>query len=301
MALNFSRRNTLLMSIGVLFPSFSFAMKQKRQKRIGTIGKGCNQVKSTSKMRTFKGKTKTPAIIGKARPALPLIVLDPGHGGKDPGAIGYSGTYEKHVAYATAVELANQLRRSGRYQVYLTRSSDHFIPLNGRVEFAQKKGANLFISMHADALRNSSVRGASVYTLSNHASDAQSAALASVENQADRYGGPNIHVTSPAVEKILASLVKMETKKESVAMAQNVVLSFNSRVGLLPNPKRHAAFVVLKSVNIPSILVEMGFMSNRKDEAALRQSSYRQLIAMSMKNAVDRYFTIGGSVTHLTG
>lgn len=298
MALKFSRRNTLCMSIGVLFPSFSSAMSPRKRK-----GKVENHslYKPSLKSAYPKARVKAPAIIGKAQPSLPSIVLDPGHGGKDPGAIGYSGTYEKHVAYATAVELASQLNRSGRYKVYLTRNSDHFIPLDGRVEFAQKRKANLFISMHADALKNSSVRGASVYTLSNHASDAQSAALASVENQADRYGGPNIHVTSPEVEKILASLVTLETKKESATIAQNVVLSFNARVGLLPNPKRHAAFVVLKSVNIPSILVEMGFMSNRKDEAALRQVAYRRLIAMSMMHAVDRYFTIGGSVTHLTG
>ncbi len=298
MALKVSRRNTLLASIGILFPSVALGVIKKKG---NNVEKGHLANSSVLRLNHQKKKIKSPAYIGNTRPALPMVVLDPGHGGRDPGAIGYSGTYEKHVAYATAVELANLLRQSGRYQVYLTRNSDHFIPLDGRVDFAQKRNANLFISMHADALRDSSVRGASVYTLSNHASDAQSAALASVENQADRYGGPNIHVTSPAVEKILASLVKLETKKESATMAQNVVLSFNSRVGLLPHPKRHAAFVVLKSVNIPSILIEMGFMSNRRDEAALRQIAHRRLIATSLKNAVDRYFMIGGSVTHLTG
>lgn len=279
-------------------PSIVLAKTAQKQHK---IRKNHAVQRKSQKISSSKKKNQSPAIIGKAKRPLPLIVLDPGHGGKDPGAIGYSGTYEKHVAYATAVELSRQLKRTGRYRVYLTRNADRFIPLDGRVDFAQKRKANLFISMHADALRNSSVRGASVYTLSNHASDAQSAALATVENRADRYGGPNVHVTSPAVEKILASLVKLETKREAATMAHNVVLSFNSRVGLLPHPKRQAAFVVLKSVNIPSILVEMGFMSNRKDEAALRQASHRRLIAASMKNAVDRYFAIGGSVTHLTG
>lgn len=298
MALKLSRRIALLMSVTVFLPSMVFASQTKKKRQISKNNMAKKKMKAVPHKKLHN---KAPAIIGKAKPTLPLIVLDPGHGGKDPGAIGYSGTYEKHVAYATAVELSRQLKRTGKYQVYLTRNADHFIPLDGRVDFAQKRKANLFISMHADALRNNSVRGASVYTLSNHASDAQSAALAAVENRADRYGGPNVHVVSPAVEKILASLVKLETKRESATMAQNVVFSFHSRVGLLPHPKRHAAFVVLKSVNIPSILVEMGFMSNRRDEAALRQASYRQLVAASMKNAVDRYFAIGGSVTHLTG
>ncbi|MDI2090560.1 N-acetylmuramoyl-L-alanine amidase family protein [Commensalibacter oyaizuii] len=290
-----SRRMLLFTSAStaLLFSSSVLAAEKKI-----VHSKHTTSVRTSSKKHT---KDKAPAIIGRAKKPLPLIVLDPGHGGKDPGAIGYSGTYEKHISYATAVELSRQLTRTGRYKVKLTRDSDRFVPLDGRVDFAQKNKADLFISMHADALSNSSIKGASVYTLSNTASDAQSAALASTENQADRYGGPNVHVTSPAVQKILASLVKLETKRESITMAQNIVRSLGPRVGLLPNPRRHAAFVVLKSVNIPSILVEMGFMSNRSDEAALRRAGYRAVIASSIKGAVDRYFAIGGSVTHLTG
>lgn len=291
----FSRRIMLSASVStVLFmPSIAFAVEK--------INKKQTTVKSSKEKYKPVHQGKAPAIIGKAKPALPVVILDPGHGGKDPGAVGYSGTYEKHVAYATAVELSKQLMRTGKYRVKLTRNSDKFIPLDGRVDFAQVNKADLFVSMHADALNNHSIRGASVYTLSNHASDAQSAALASVENSADKYGGPNVHVASPAVQKILASLVKLETKRESVAMAQNIVRSFQPRVGLLSNPRRYAAFVVLKSVSIPSILVEMGFMSNRNDEAALRTASYRSLVASSMRQAIDRHFAVGGSVTHLTG
>src|SRR5579883_562483 len=118
---------------------------------------------------------------------LPLVVLDPGHGGKDPGAIGISGTYEKHVAFAAAQELQRQLRSGGRYRVDLTRGHDVFIPLEDRVAIAQQKGAALFVSMHADAVGDHGVRGASVYTL-GAASDAQTAALALHENNADRFG-----------------------------------------------------------------------------------------------------------------
>ncbi|WP_375272340.1 N-acetylmuramoyl-L-alanine amidase family protein [Gluconacetobacter dulcium] len=242
-----------------------------------------------------------PAIIGRAAAPLPLIMLDPGHGGKDPGAIGVSGTYEKHIAEAAASELQRQLLASGAYRVAMTRADDRFIPLEGRVEIAHAHSASLFISMHADALTDRSVRGASVYTLSGQASDAQSAALARTENSADRFGGPRVHANSPEVAAILASLVTEETRRGAAHMAASVVDSFRPRIGLLTHPARHAAFVVLKSADIPSVLVEMGFMSNRMDEAALRQAGHRMMVAGAMKQAVDRYFASAGGVTRLTG
>ncbi|MFW7270162.1 N-acetylmuramoyl-L-alanine amidase family protein [Gluconacetobacter sp. Hr-1-5] len=242
-----------------------------------------------------------PAIVGRAAAPLPLIMLDPGHGGKDPGAIGVSGTYEKHIAEAAAAELQRQLLASGAYRVAMTRADDRFIPLEGRVEIAHAHSASLFISMHADALTDRSVRGASVYTLSGQASDAQSAALARTENSADRFGGPLVHANSPEVAAILASLVTEETRRGAAHMASSVVESFRPRIGLLTHPARHAAFVVLKSADIPSVLVEMGFMSNRMDEAALRQAGHRMMVAGAMKQAVDRYFASAGGVTRLTG
>lgn len=241
-----------------------------------------------------KHTLSAPAIVGKAKPALPLVMLDPGHGGKDPGAIGFSGTYEKHVAEAAAAELQRQLVGTGRYRVAMTRTSDRFIPLDGRVELAQQHGASLFISMHADALHNASVRGASVYTHSHGASDSQTAALAQTENSADRFGGPLVQGASPEVQQILASLVTEEARRGSAHMASAVVSSFQTRIALLPHPHRHAAFAVLKSAQIPSVLVEMGFMSNRLDEAALRQAGHRAMVAGAMCNAVNRYFASAG-------
>ncbi|WP_264812998.1 N-acetylmuramoyl-L-alanine amidase family protein, partial [Gluconacetobacter sacchari] len=244
---------------------------------------------------------RAPAIVGRAAAPLPLVMLDPGHGGKDPGAIGVSGTYEKHIAEAAAAELQRQLLASGAYRVAMTRADDRFIPLEGRVEIAHAHNAALFISMHADALTDRSVRGASVYTLSGQASDAQSAALARTENSADRFGGPRVHANSPEVAAILASLVTEETRRGAAHMASSVVEAFRPRIGLLTHPARHAAFVVLKSADIPSVLVEMGFMSNRMDEAALRQAGHRMMVAGAMKQAVDRYFASAGGVTRLTG
>jgi N-acetylmuramoyl-L-alanine amidase len=244
------------------------------------------------------GATQSPP---PARPPPPLVMLDPGHGGKDPGAIGVSGTYEKQVALATALELKRQLEAGGRYRVELTRAKDVFIPLDGRVERAQQHGAALFVSMHADALSDHSVRGASVYTLAQTASDAQTAALARTENSADRFLGRQWQGTSPEVSRILASLVRQETRGESVRIARSLVGSLDQDLPMLPNPDRHAGFVVLKAADIPSVLVEMGFMSNPKDEAALRRPDHRRLVAEAMRRAVEAYFAGIGHVAGGTG
>jgi N-acetylmuramoyl-L-alanine amidase len=236
-----------------------------------------------------------------ARQVPPLVMLDPGHGGKDPGAIGVSGTYEKHIALATAEELKRQLEATGHYRVALTRGRDVFIPLDDRVAHAQSQGAALFVSMHADALADHDVRGASVYTLATTASDAQTAALAQKENSADRFGGPAWQTTSPEVARILASLVRQETRVGSVRLARGLVGSLDQDLPMLPNPDRHAGFVVLKAADIPSVLVEMGFMSNPRDEAALRRPDHRAKVATAMKRAVEAYFAATGHMANMAG
>jgi N-acetylmuramoyl-L-alanine amidase len=237
-------------------------------------------------------RARRPSHSTRAAPthAPPLVVLDPGHGGKDPGAIGVSGTYEKHIALATAKELQRQLAAAGKYRVELTRTRDVFIPLRKRVEIAQRRGAVLFVSMHADAIDDPRVRGASVYTLADGASDAQTAALARRENAADRFGGPTFRDTPPEVSRILASLVRQETRVGSARMSHSVVGEFGGDIRLLQHPARHAPFMVLRAADIPSVLVEMGFMSNREDEAALRQPRHRARVASAMKRAVDAWF-----------
>jgi N-acetylmuramoyl-L-alanine amidase len=223
------------------------------------------------------------------RPPAPLVVLDPGHGGKDPGAIGISGTYEKQVSLATAFELKRRLEAEGRYRVALTRNRDTFVPLDDRVAKAQALGAALFVSMHADALSDHLVRGASVYTLSDTASDAQTAALARRENSADRFVGAGF-TAPPEVARILASLVRQETRVGSSRLARDMVGSLDQDLPMLANPERHAGFVVLKAADIPSVLVEMGFMSNPADEAELRRPQHRARVAEAMKRAVAAYF-----------
>jgi N-acetylmuramoyl-L-alanine amidase len=238
------------------------------------------------------------AAYGRSWEQKPACGATGRHGGKDPGAIGYSGTYEKHVALSTAEELTRQLRAGGHYRVSLTRDTDDFIPLDDRVGIALERGASLFVSIHADALSDHSVRGASVYTLATSASDAQTAALASRENSADRYGKGITAGLSPHVAQILASLVQHETRLGSARMQRSLVVSLGHDVPLLENPARHAAFAVLKASNIPSVLVEMGFMSNPQDEAALRQAAHRATVAAALHRAIDGYFA---SQSHLTG
>ena len=173
----------------------------------------------------------------------------------------------------------------------MTRWQDVFIPLETRVQLAHENRAHLFVSMHADAIWDHQVRGASVYRLSTTASDPEAAAIAASENSADRFvTNPRFKKISPAVADILAGLVSRETEFDSDRLQKNMVGSLGREVGLLTNPARHANFVVLESASIPSVLVEMGFMSNVKDEAALCTPQHRAVIATAMERAVDAYF-----------
>ena len=229
---------------------------------------------------------RSPGAAGK-----PLVMLDPGHGGRDPGAIGVTGTYEKHVALEAALDLRQLLIGSGRYRVAMTRATDVFIPLEQRVERAQRAGANLFVSMHADALpHNRTVRGASVYTFASRASDPEAAAIATSENAADHSVNRHYRGLPPQVARILASLMQRETRTLSGDLAGHLVGALPEATPMLTNPERHAGFVVLQSARIPSVLVEMGFMSNLADETALRQPAHRFAVARAMAAAVGAYF-----------
>jgi N-acetylmuramoyl-L-alanine amidase len=219
---------------------------------------------------------------GRATP-LPLVVIDPGHGGRDPGAIGRRGTQEKEVVLACAQELRGLLEASGRCRVAMTRSNDRFVPLGDRVDFARRRETALFVSVHADSAPGA--RGASVYTL-GEGSDALSTALARRENNADAAGGLRMPSVSPEVQAILTSLMRAETRSGSARMAGLMVRELGQDVPLLPNTHRQAGFVVLKAPEIPSVLVEIGFLSHPKDEAALRRPEHRARVARALHRAV---------------
>ena len=219
-----------------------------------------------------------------------LVVIDPGHGGHDPGCIGQGDIYEKTIVLSTAYDLRHALERAG-YDVVMTRSRDIFIPLQTRVDIAERHKAALFLSIHANSVAHDpAVRGASVYTFSNHASDALAAKIARSENSVERISNPNFRGVSPQVAKILFALMAHSTKIESHLLQQKMVGALGQHVPLLPNPARHATFAVLQSSAIPSVLVETAFLSNPQDEAELRTPVFRRRVAQSMKSAVDAWF-----------
>jgi N-acetylmuramoyl-L-alanine amidase len=228
---------------------------------------------------------------GRAAP-LPLVVLDPGHGGRDPGAIGTRRTQEKSVVLACAQELRRLLEASRRCRVAMTRTGDRFVPLGDRVAFARNRNAALFVSLHADSAPGA--RGASVYTLGE--GDAFSTALARRENLADRAGGLRLPSVSPEVQAILLSLMRAETRAGSARMARLVVESLEGEVPLLPNTHRQAGFVVLKAPEIPSVLVELGFLSHPLDEAALRRPDHRAKLARALSAAIQAWLRTSGQL-----
>ncbi|QCE33595.1 N-acetylmuramoyl-L-alanine amidase [Acetobacteraceae bacterium] len=232
---------------------------------------------------------KAPYILKKTPKPLPLVMIDPGHGGKDPGAIGVSGIYEKHVVEAIAQEFRLALIRQGHCRADLTRHQDHFISLNDRVEIAQEKKASLLISLHADSFKSAKIRGASVYTKGKRTNDPLTLAIERSENGADRFGSSHMRGVDSDVMDILSSMVSDRARKSSAHIASAVVKSFQGKTPLLETPTRHAGFFVLKSREIPSVLVEMGFLSNHQDELALRNRLHRRLLAEQLANAVNHY------------
>jgi len=239
-------------------------------------------------------RAAAPAAKPVKKPALrpkQVVAIDAGHGGKDPGTIGVNGTYEKDITFAVARGLAGRLEATGRYQVVLTRTDDSFIALPERVRLARVGHATLFVSLHADSVANPHQRGFSVYTRAEQASDAMTAALAQRENDADRFVGLDVSTHSKAVRSILFDLMHRETANNATLMAQTVVAKLHPPFTPLQRPHREANFAVLRAPDIPSILVEMGFLSNLDDEKLLNQASYQAKIADRMVVAVDGFFT----------
>ncbi len=220
----------------------------------------------------------------------PLIAIDPGHGGIDPGAHGRRGVWEKDITLAQARELRRQLRRSGRYRVVMTRNRDMFVRLRNRIGVAQRAGADLFISLHADSIDNPKVRGGSVYTLSERASDREAAALAAKENRADIIAGIDLNYQSKTVARILIDLRQRLTKNESVKFAKAVTRELSKTIRLLRNNHRFAGFAVLKAPDIPSILIETGYLSNPSDERLLTSPKHRRRLAAALVAAIDVHF-----------
>ena len=244
----------------------------------------------------FKGEAITAAhnvkkerVVENKNQGKKVIVLDPGHGGKDPGAIGYSGVYEKHITLSMAKELKTILEKAG-YKVHLTRSGDSFINLRERYQIARRQKADLFMSIHADSAKNRSATGLSVYTLSENASDREAAALAERENKADLIGGMDLNNEDKELASIFISLSQNMARKNSSDFAELLQYEMSKEVKLVANAHRFAGFAVLKAPDIPSVLIELGYLSNRNEEKLLKQESYRKKLAKATLKAVDKSF-----------
>jgi len=237
--------------------------------------------------------TQAPAKVEQPKKSVTkkkIIMLDPGHGGQDPGAISRSGKYEKDLTLKMAKETKVLLEKAG-YKVVMTRDKDYYVTLRGRIEKAHKANADLFISIHADSAASSAAKGLSIYTISETASDKEAAALAESANKADILFGMDLSEYQPEVGNILIDFAKTYTMDQSAKYADEVVREMAKEVTLRPKAHRYAGFAVLKSPNIPSVLLEMGYLSNKEEDKLLQKENYRNKLSKALVRAVNTYFS----------
>ncbi|MCO5129195.1 MAG: N-acetylmuramoyl-L-alanine amidase [Xanthobacteraceae bacterium] len=239
--------------------------------------------------------TQPPATVAAdvAEPAdrRPVVVIDPGHGGLDNGTQAASGETEKAIVLAFSLALRDRLAENGKYRVVLTRDDDTFIPLGDRVKVARGHNAALFVSIHADALprREGDAQGATVYTLSDKASDAEAERLAESENKADAIGGVNLTEEPTEVADILIDLAQRETRTFSNRFASALIGEMKGTMRMHRNPLKSAGFKVLKAPDVPSVLVELGYVSNKDDLKLLVSDSWRSRSVVAVARAIDGF------------
>jgi len=219
-----------------------------------------------------------------------VIVIDPGHGGVDGGAYGIGGAVEKTLVYDFSLELQRRLEAQKRYKVVLTRHGDEFVSLEDRVRIAREANAALFLSIHADMLGEADVSGATIYTCSERASDAEAARIAERENAADKAAGVEQKAQAVGVADILFDLKRRETRAYAHIFSRGVVDELKGAARLNRNPERSAGFLVLKAPDFPSVLVELGYLSNAQDVQAMSSAAWRAKTADAMANAIERFF-----------
>jgi N-acetylmuramoyl-L-alanine amidase len=272
--------------------------------RRGGFGELVVELRRTSRAEFLAAASESAARRQDAAPAASppvvagddarrVIVIDPGHGGVDPGAV-VASIAEKSVVLAFGAALRDALAASGRYRVLMTREDDRFVPLGERVRIARAAGAELFLSIHADSLTQAQeVRGATIYTGSERATDAESARLAAKENQADAVAGLESSEDVQDVAGILMDLAKRETRAFSSVFARNLVEALGGSVKLHKVPLRSAGFRVLSAPDVPSVLIELGYMSSPRDAELLNSASWRLEAVGAVRAAIDSYFAQG--------
>lgn len=221
----------------------------------------------------------------------PLVVIDPGHGGVDNGASAPNGVHEKDITLTFALQLQRVLIESGRFDVALTREDDTYLTLNQRVDLARQNKADLFVSLHADSFQEKEIRGASIYTRDENATDVLDKVLADGENRYDIVAGFAVPQSTPAVMDILVDLMRREMRKSSFLAAQAIVHQLEPSVTLRKFPVRQADFFVLQAPDVPSVLVELGFLSNAADIANLQKSDWRDRTVDALARGIAEYFT----------
>jgi N-acetylmuramoyl-L-alanine amidase len=236
-----------------------------------------------------------PSAPSKADQDKPVIVIDPGHGGIDPGAVGAGNLLEKHLVFAVAKRVQEQLESTGRYTVIMTRARDVFVSLSDRLAISRKAQSDLFISIHADSIESTyaqSIKGATIYTLSERASDAEARAIAEKENASDLIAGLDVAKgeDNDDVKNILIDLMKRETANFSAEFSRTLVRSLKSNVSLSRDPERSAAFKVLRQTHAPSVLVELGYVSNPDESRQMQSAAWQAKVAASIAAAVEAYF-----------
>ena len=219
-----------------------------------------------------------------------IIIIDPGHGGKDSGAIGLYKNLEKDITLKVGLLIKNEFKKYPNYKIVLTREKDNFIKLRNRTRIAKQNNADIFISLHADFNRNSRARGISLYTLSERASDKEAAALARRENRSDLIDGVDLSSETSEVTSILLDLTKRDTLNQSSLLVNFLIDSFKKDMNLLQRTHRYAGFAVLKSLDIPSVLIEMGYLSNKHDSKLLVTESYQKKLSKKIVKAIIEYF-----------
>ena len=219
-----------------------------------------------------------------------IIIIDPGHGGKDSGAVGLYKNLEKNITLQVGLILKEKFNKETNFKVILTREKDIFLKLRNRTKIAKKNNADIFISLHADFNRNSRARGISLYTLSERASDKEAAALARRENRSDLIDGVDLSGESSEVTSILLDLTKRDTLNQSSLLVNFLIKAFKKEMNLLQRTHRYAGFAVLKSLDIPSVLVEMGYLSNKYDSKLLIDKNYQKKLSDKIVKAVIEYF-----------
>tara|TARA_R110000868_G_scaffold318028_1_gene578789 strand:- start:4473 stop:5822 length:1350 start_codon:yes stop_codon:yes gene_type:complete len=279
----------------------AFILKNPYRLVVDLTAKVSFKTKTKLKSKPIVGPTVSAVGYQKPKPVLTvqkpknlrdlIVVIDPGHGGKDPGASGPRGTHEKNVVLSIGDYIKQDLRQYPGIKVYMTRDSDYYVTLRGRLNIARRRQADIFVAVHADSFKNSRARGASVYALSQRGATSESARwLAQRENESEMLGGAELSNKSYLLRSVLIDMSQTATTNNSLQMGRNVLGNLGEFAPLHSKKVEQAAFVVLKSPDIPSILVENGFISNPYEEDNLRTASYRQRLAAGITKGIISYF-----------